>query len=102
MFGCLALLVNNSGVYDLKPLEQITEDHFHRHFNINVLGLLLVTQAASKHLGEGASIVNIGSGASRVTPPGSAGFTGTKGPGDAVTRVLCKELGPRKVSVNEG
>jgi 3-oxoacyl-[acyl-carrier protein] reductase len=78
-FGRLDILVNNSGVYDLKPLEQITEDHFHRHFNINVLGLLLVIQAASKHLAEGASIVNIGSVASRLTPPGSAVYTGTKG-----------------------
>lgn len=99
-FGRLDILVNNSGVYDLKPLEQITEDHFHRHFNINVLGLLLVTQAASKHLGEGASIVNIGSVASRITPPGSAVYTGTKGAVDAITGVLAKELGPRKIRVN--
>jgi 3-oxoacyl-[acyl-carrier protein] reductase len=99
-FGRLDIRVNNSGVYDLKPLEQITEDHFHRHFNINVLGLLLVTQAASKHLGEGASIVNIGSVASRVTPPGSAVYTGTKGAVDAITGVLAKELGPRKIRVN--
>lgn len=92
--------MNNSGVYDLKPLEQITEDHFHRHFNINVLGLLLVTQAVSKHLGEGASIVNIGSVASRLTPPGSAVYTGTKGAVDAITGVLARELGPRKIRVN--
>jgi 3-oxoacyl-[acyl-carrier protein] reductase len=64
------------------------------------LGLLLVTQAASKHLGEGASIVNIGSVASRVTPPGSAVYTGTKGAVDAITGVLAKELGPRKIRVN--
>jgi 3-oxoacyl-[acyl-carrier protein] reductase len=69
-------------------------------FNINVLGLLLTTQAAVKHLGEGASIINIGSGVSRITPPNSAVYTGTKGAVDAITGVLARELGPKKIRVN--
>src|SRR5579859_5151369 len=62
-YGRLDILVNNSGVYEFAPIEAITPDHFHRLFNVNVLGLLLTTQAAVKHLGEGGSIINIGSGA---------------------------------------
>jgi 3-oxoacyl-[acyl-carrier protein] reductase len=99
-YGHLDILVNNSGVYEFAPLEEITEEHFHRIFNINVLGLLLTTQAAVKHLGEGASIINIGSGVTRITPPNSAVYTGTKGAVDAVTGVLARELGPRKIRVN--
>ena len=99
-FGRLDILVNNSGVYEFAPIEAVTEEQFHRIFNINVLGLLLTTQAAVKHLGEGASIINIGSAASRVTPPNSAVYTGTKGAVDAITGVLSRELGPRKIRVN--
>jgi 3-oxoacyl-[acyl-carrier protein] reductase len=99
-FGKLDILVNNSGVYGFAPLENITEEDFHRHFNINVLGLLLTTQAAVKHLGEGSSIINIGSVVTRITPPGSAVYTGTKGAVDAITGVLSRELGARKIRVN--
>lgn len=99
-FGRLDILVNNAGVYEFSPIEGVTEEHFHRHFNINVLGPLLAIQAAVKHLGEGGSIINIGSGVTRITPPNSAVYTGTKGALDAITGVLARELGPRKIRVN--
>ncbi|CAE6740006.1 MULTISPECIES: glucose 1-dehydrogenase [Paraburkholderia] len=99
-YGRLDILVNNSGVYEMAPIEDITEAHFHKHFDVNVLGLLLVTQAAVKHLGEGGSIVNVSSVVSRITPPGSSVYTATKGAVDAITGVLARELGPRKIRVN--
>ncbi|HEX7112964.1 MAG TPA: glucose 1-dehydrogenase [Mizugakiibacter sp.] len=99
-FGRLDVLVNNSGVYEFKPLEEITAEHYRRQFDINVLGLLLTTQAAAKYLGEGGSIINIGSLATRIVPPASAVYTGTKGAVDAITAVLAQELGPRKIRVN--
>jgi 3-oxoacyl-[acyl-carrier protein] reductase len=99
-YGRLDILVNNSGVYEFTPIEGVTEEQFHRMFNINVLGVLLTSQAAVKHLGEGASIINIGSAVSRITPPASAVYSGTKGALDAITGVLSKELGGRKIRVN--
>ena len=99
-YGRLDILVNNSGVYEFAPIEAVTEEQFHRMFNINVLGAILTTQAAVKHLGEGASVINIGSTASAITPPTSAVYTATKGALDAITRVLSRELGPRKIRVN--
>src|SRR5207302_9265115 len=100
-FGRLDILVNNAGVYSFQPLEEATEEEFHRQFNINVLGLLLATQEALKHFGEeGGSVINISSLASSITPPNSAIYTGTKGAVDAITGTLAKELGPRKIRVN--
>jgi 3-oxoacyl-[acyl-carrier protein] reductase len=100
-FGRLDILVNNAGVYDLRPLEAVTEEDFHRHFNINVLGLLLATQEAAKLFGDGGgSVINIGSVASDLNSPNTVVYTATKGAVDAVTRVLAKELGPRKIRVN--
>jgi 3-oxoacyl-[acyl-carrier protein] reductase len=100
-FGHLDILVNNAGIYEFAPLEQITEDQFHRMFNTNVLGLLLATKEAAKQFGpEGGSVINVGSTASQITPPTSAVYTATKGAVDAVTHVLAKELGPRKIRVN--
>jgi 3-oxoacyl-[acyl-carrier protein] reductase len=99
-YGQLDILVNNSGVYEFAPIEEITEDQFHRMFNVNVLGLLLTTQAAVKHLGEGSSIINIGSAITRLTPPNAAIYTATKGSVDAITGVLAKELAGRKIRVN--
>jgi 3-oxoacyl-[acyl-carrier protein] reductase len=99
-FGKLDVLVNNSGVYEFGAIEDLDEASFHKQFNTNVLGLLLTTQAAVKHLGEGASIINIGSVVSTLTPPQSAVYTATKGAVDAITGVLSKELGARKIRVN--
>jgi 3-oxoacyl-[acyl-carrier protein] reductase len=99
-FGRLDILVNNSGVYEFSPIEEITEEHFHKQFNVNVLGVLLTTQAAVRHLGEGASIINVSSVVSRITPATSAVYSGTKGAVDAITGVLARELGPRKIRVN--
>jgi 3-oxoacyl-[acyl-carrier protein] reductase len=100
-FGRLDVLVNNAGVYQFAALGEITEEQFHRQFNTNVLGLILATQEAAKLFdSEGGSIINIGSTASRVTPPATAVYTATKGAVDAVTHVLAKELGPKKIRVN--
>ena len=99
-YGRLDILVNNSGIYEFSPIEAITEEHFHKSFNINVLGAILTTQAAVKHIGEGGSIINIGSGVSRLTPAFSTVYTATKGALDAITGVLARELGPRKIRVN--
>ena len=100
-FGALDVLVNNAGVYEFAALGEITEEHFHRQFNTNVLGLILATQEAVKRFGaEGGSIINIGSTASSLTPPTSTVYTATKSAVDAVTHVLAKELGPKKIRVN--
>jgi 3-oxoacyl-[acyl-carrier protein] reductase len=100
-FGSLDVLVNNAGVYKFAPIESVTEDEFHRQFNTNVLGLLLATREAVKYFGaEGGSVINIGSVASRIAPPLSSIYSATKGAVDAVTAVLAKELGPRKIRVN--
>ena len=99
-FGKLDVLVNNSGVYEFGAIEDLDEASFHKQFNTNVLGLLLTTQAAVKHLGEGASIINISSVVSTLTPPQSAIYTGTKGAVDAITGVLANELGARRIRVN--
>lgn len=100
-FGRLDVLVNNAGIYEFAPLAEITEEHFHRQFNLNVLGLLLTTQEAVKYFdGAGGSIINISSGASTLTPPNTSVYSATKGAVDAVTRTLAKELGPKQIRVN--
>lgn len=100
-FGRLDLLVNNAGIYEFSPLEDVTEEHFHKQFDLNVLGLILTTQEAVKHFGAaGGSIINISSGASTLTPPNTSVYSATKAAVDAVTRSLAKELGPRNIRVN--
>jgi 3-oxoacyl-[acyl-carrier protein] reductase len=100
-FGSLDVLVNNAGVYQFAPLESVTEEEFHREFNTNVLGLILATREAAKYFGpEGGSVINLGSVASSITPPNSVVYTATKAAIDAVTGVLAKELGPKKIRVN--
>ena len=99
-FGGLDVLVNNSGVYELTPLEAMTEDQYRRMFDVNVLGLLLTTQAAAKHLGEGGSVINISSAITSLLPPDSAVYSGTKGAVDAITGALASEFGPRRIRVN--
>jgi 3-oxoacyl-[acyl-carrier protein] reductase len=99
-YGRLDILVNNSGVYEFAAIEAITEDQFHRLFNINVLGLLLTTQAAVQHLSKGGSIINIGSTISRLKPAGTVVYTATKGAIDAITGVFAKEFAAKKIRVN--
>jgi 3-oxoacyl-[acyl-carrier protein] reductase len=100
-FGRLDTLVNNAGVYAFSPLDQITEEHFHTLFNLNVLGLILASKEAAKNFGpEGGSIINVGSAVTSLNPPTSSVYTATKAAVDSVTRVLAKELGPKNIRVN--
>lgn len=100
-FGKVDVLVNNAGVYSFAPLEAVEEAEIDRIFDTNVKGLLLTSKAAVPHFpAEGGNIINIGSVVSELTPPASSVYTGTKGAVDAITRVLAKELGPRKIRVN--
>ena len=100
-FGRLDVLVNNAGVYEFAALEDVTELHFHKQFDLNVLGLILASQQAAKLFGSaGGSIVNISSIASTSTPPNTSVYSATKAAVDAVTRSLAQELGPRKIRVN--
>src|SRR6202046_3624832 len=100
-FGPIDILVNNAGLYEFSPLDGITAEHFHKHFDLNVLGLLLVSQEAARHFNAaGGSIINISSGVSTIAPPNSAVYTATKASVDAVSSLLSKELAPRKIRVN--
>lgn len=100
-YGKLDILINNAGIYEFAKIEEITEEHFHKHFNLNVLGLLLASQAAVKYFGpSGGSIVNISSLVSTAHIPNISVYAATKGAVDAITRSLATELGPRKIRVN--
>jgi 3-oxoacyl-[acyl-carrier protein] reductase len=100
-FGRLDVLVNNAGIYEFAPLGDITAEHFHKLFDLNVLGLILTTQEAVRHFGpDGGSVVNISSVVSTLAVPTASVYSATKAAVDAVTRSLAKELGPRKVRVN--
>jgi 3-oxoacyl-[acyl-carrier protein] reductase len=99
--GTPSVLVNNAGVFEFGPIEQVTEAQFHRHFDINVLGTMLAVQEALKHFPpEGGSIVNISSIASESPVPNSSLYAASKGAIDTLTLALAKELGPHKIRVN--
>jgi 3-oxoacyl-[acyl-carrier protein] reductase len=100
-FGKVDILVNNAGIYEFGSIEQVTPDHFHRQFNLNVLGLLLTTQKAVSLFGDqGGSIINISSVAGVEPPPGATVYSATKGAVDVITKSLSKELGPKKIRIN--
>ena len=100
-FGKVDVLVNNAGIYEFGSLENVTEEHFHKQFNLNVLGLLLTTQEAVKHFPTtGGSIVNISSVVGRHPVAGASVYSATKGAVDAITKSLAKELGPKQIRVN--
>jgi 3-oxoacyl-[acyl-carrier protein] reductase len=100
-FGPLDVLVNNAGIYRFAPIEEVTEDEFHRQFNTNVLGVLLTSREAMKHFGsDGGSVINISSVASKSPPPAAVVYSATKGAVDTITRALAKELGPKNIRVN--
>jgi 3-oxoacyl-[acyl-carrier protein] reductase len=100
-FGRLDILVNNAGIYEFLPLEDVTAAHFHKHFDLNVLGLILSTQEAVKHFGQGGgSVINISSVASTAAAPTTSVYSATKAAVDTVTRSLAQELGPRNIRVN--
>ena len=100
-FGQVDILVNNAGVYEFAPLEQVTEELFHKQFDLNVLGLLLTTKEAVKYFnGDGGSVINISSAVTTLYPPGSSTYTATKASVDAITVILSKELGAKGIRVN--
>jgi len=100
-FGRVDILVNNAGIYQFAPLQEVTEEDFHRHFNTNVLGTLLATKEAAKHFGpDGGSVINISSVASETALPTASVYSATKAAVDTLSRVLAAELGPRKIRVN--
>src|SRR5207302_869988 len=100
-FGKLDILVNNAGIYEFAPLEEVTPEHFHKQFDLNVLGLLLASQEAVKQFGAtGGSIINISSVAATAAPATTSVYSATKAAVDAVTKALAKELGPRNIRVN--
>ena len=101
VFGPVNVLVNNAGIYRFGPIESVSEQEFHHHFNTNVLGVLLAVREALKHFApNGGSIINIGSVVSRLAPPQNSVYVATKCAVEGITRALAKELGPRKIRVN--
>jgi 3-oxoacyl-[acyl-carrier protein] reductase len=100
-FGKLDILVNNAGIYEFAPLEAINAEHFHKQFDLDVLGLLLTTQEAVKHFSrDGGSIINLSSVAATLAPPNASVYSGVKAAVSAITRSLAQELGRRKIRVN--
>ena len=100
-FGRIDILVNNAGIYRFAPIENVTEDDFHQHFNINVLSVVLAAKEVIKHFGpDGGTIINLSTAVTSNPPPGASVYVASKSAIEAITRVLAKELGPRKIRVN--
>jgi 3-oxoacyl-[acyl-carrier protein] reductase len=100
-FGNVDILVNNAGVYEFRPLEAVDEQHYRKIFDLNVLGLLLTTKEAVAHMnGEGGSIINLSSIASKTPAGNTSVYSATKGAVDVISRALALELAPRKIRVN--
>jgi 3-oxoacyl-[acyl-carrier protein] reductase len=100
-FGRLDILVNNAGIYEFVPLPEITEEHLHKIFDLNVFGLILASQEAAKHFDTaGGSIINISSVASTLAPATGSVYSATTAAVDNITKSLAKELGPRNIRVN--
>jgi NAD(P)-dependent dehydrogenase (short-subunit alcohol dehydrogenase family) len=91
--------VNNAGVYRLDSLESITAESIAEHFDLNVRGLLLTTQAAARVLPAGGVIVNVSSGAAKSPSAQAQVYSATKGAVDVLTRTLGMVLGPRDIRV---
>src|SRR5436309_14668002 len=99
-FGAVHILVNNAGIYEFAPLDEVTPEHFHRQFDLNVLGLLLATREAVRYFEDGGSVINISSVVATAAPATASVYSATKAAVDAVTRSLAKELGPKQIRVN--
>lgn len=100
-FGPVDILVNNAGIYQYAPIEKVTIDAFHQHFNINVLGSLLTMQAAVKQFGPaGGNILNISSGVSITPLPMGSVYSASKAALDAMTVALSKEFTGRNIRIN--
>lgn len=99
-FGKIDILVNNAGVYETKPINEVTEQHIDYILDVNVKGVILTTVAALKNFADGGRIINISSGAARMTLADSSVYSSTKAALDTLTRVWAQELGKRRITVN--
>lgn len=100
LFGSLDILINNAGTFLHKPIEQVTEKEYDNIFNTNVKGLFFACQQAARKMADGGRIINISSSVTRVMMPGYGAYGASKGAVEQITRVLAKELGHRRITVN--